>query len=133
MSIFLERAKKQFLDKLTSSALLSIEVAEWPDENGKPTVIYFKPASTLNVKDFSKFIDLVKQGTVESAVDILILRAIDDKSKAMFKPVERTVFIRETDPVVILSIISRMGEADNEWGDQTGEKNQTLVEIAEKN
>jgi hypothetical protein len=134
MSQILERAKKQFREKISGSGgLLSISVPEWQDEQGRETVIYFKPASTLMLKDFSKLLELVNKSTVESAVDIIILRALDDKGRAMFKTVERTEFMREIDPTMILKIMSMMGEKDTEWMESYGEKTHTLVEIAEKN
>jgi len=125
MSAILERAMKQYREKVEASGILSVEVPQWPDENGKPTIIYFRPMSSLPVKDYSKVVYYATQGTVEAGVDILITRALNADKTPLFKQVERGELLRKVDPEVVLDIIGRMGELDK--------TTQNTIEEAEKN
>lgn len=125
MSIILERAMKQYREKVEASGILSLDVPQWPDEQGKPTVIYFRPLSTLPVKDYSRVVYYAAQETVEAAVDILIVRALNSDKTPLFRSVERGELLRKIDPEVVLDIIGRMGELDS--------VSRNSVEEAEKN
>lgn len=125
MSAILDRAMKQYREKVEAAGILSLDVSEWPDENGQPTVIYFRPLSTLPVKDYSKVVYYATQETVESAVDILTVRALNADKSPMFKAVERSELLRKVDSEVILKIIGRMGELDS--------ATKNTIEEAEKN
>lgn len=125
MSIILERAMKQYREKVEASGILSLDVPQWSDEQGKPTVIYFRPLSTLPVKDYSRVVYYAAQETVEAAVDILIVRALNSDKTPLFRSVERGELLRKIDPEVVLDIIGRMGELDS--------VSRNSVEEAEKN
>jgi|GEM_PF-1617517 len=125
MSSILDRAMKQYREKVEAAGILSLEVKQWPDENGNPTLIYFRPLSTLPVKDYSKVVYYATQETVEAGVDILIVRALNADKTPMFRAVERGELLRKVDPEVILDIIGRMGEQDS--------MTKNTVEEAEKN
>lgn len=129
MSQVLERAFKQFRDKVAATEILHIEVAQWPDEKGNPTVIYFMPLGALRTEIYSKVFDLIRKASVESAVDILILRALNEDKSLMFKPMNRIEMLKKLDPEVLLDIISRMGELDAAYS----EKPVHDIEDAEKN
>jgi hypothetical protein len=113
MSAILERAMKQYREKVEAAGILSIEVPQWQDESGNPTLIYFRPLSTLPVKDYSKVVYYATQETVEAGVDILIVRALNADKTPMFRGVERGELVRKVDSEVILDIIGRMGEQDS--------------------
>lgn len=133
MSTLLERATKQYKEKMVAAKILSIEIPEWPDEHGQPSVIYFKPANTMRFRDFGRFLELARQQSVEAALDIIILRVLDENQNPIFKPAQRAELIRSLDPQVILKIIKRMGEQDDLYSSEQDELGSTQVEIAEKN
>ena len=118
MSDILARALKQYQDKVANSELLSIEVKEWPDEQGKPTLIYFKPLGTLPVREYNQFLNFAKEQTLEAAIDLIILRALNDDKSKMFKAASRAEMVRGMDAEVVLSILSQMGEADKSYRHQ---------------
>lgn len=117
MSQVLERAFKQFRDKVAATEILHFEVPQWPDERGNPTVIYFLPLGSLRTEIYSKVFDLIRRANVESAVDILILRALNEDKTPMFRPVNRVEMLKKVDPEVLLEIISKMGELDANYSD----------------
>lgn len=129
MGQVLERAFKQFRDKVAATEILRIEVLQWPDERGNPTVIYFLPLGALRTEIYSKVFDLIRRANVESAVDILILRALNEDKTPMFKPINRVEMLKKVDPEVLLEIISKMGELDAAYSDKPAHD----VDEAEKN
>lgn len=129
MSDVLERAIKQFREKIAGSELLHIDVPQWPDEQGRPTLIYFRPLTALRLETFDKVVDLIRKATVMAAVDILILRALNADLTPMFKSVHRLELIKNIDPHVLLDIIARMGELDA----QSENYSATTLETLEKN
>jgi len=112
MNNIIDRVSKQFREKIASTEILQIEVTEWPDEQGKPTVIYFRPLTSLHLEAFNKIVDLIRKENLLAAVDILILRALNADLTPMFKPVHRIELIKNVDPQVLLEIIGKMGELD---------------------
>ena len=129
MSHILERAFKQFRDKVAATDILHVEVPQWPDERGHPTIIYFMPLGALRTEAYSKVFDLIRKATVESAVDILILRALSEDKTPLFKPVNRIEMLKKLDPEVLLDIIGKMGELDAAYS----EKPVHDIETLEKN
>lgn len=129
MSTVLERAFKQFRDKVAAAEIFHIEVPQWPDEQNNPTRIYFLPLGALRTEIYSKVFDLIRKSTVESAVDILILRALNDDKTAMFKPVHRLEMLKKMDPEVLLEIISKMGDLDAAYSEKPAHD----IDAAEKN
>lgn len=118
MTNIIDRATKQFRDKIAASEILQVEVPQWPDEQGKPTVIYFRPLTALHLETFNKIMDCIRKENVLSAVDILILRALNADLTPMFKPVNRIELIKNVDPQVLLEIIANMGELDKSAEDK---------------
>lgn len=129
MSKVLDRAFKQFRDKIAGAEMLHIEVPQWPDEYGSPTIIYFMPLGALRTETYSKICELFKQVKVETTVDILILRALNSDKTPMFRSADRIEMLKKIDPEALLEIISKMGEVDNSYS----EKLPNDVEFAEKN
>lgn len=129
MSQILERAFKQFRDKVSATEILQIEVPQWPDERGNPTVIYFLPLGALRTELYSKIFELIRKATVEAAVDILIYRALNEDKTPMFRPVNRIEMLKKLDPEVLLEIIGKMGELDAAYSEKPAHD----VEDAEKN
>lgn len=114
MSDVLDRAKSHFAGLLDGAELLNVDVPEWE------TKIYFKPLKALKVQQFDKVLAAERKGNVEGFVDMLIIRALDESGKPVFKPVNRLELIKHASPTVISRIISDMGEAELE-SEQMGE------------
>jgi hypothetical protein len=106
MSKVLANAKKHF-HSLNSGEMESLEVPEWG------TTVYWKKGG-LNFAQQNKVIELTNQGkTAEALVEMLILRALDEDGKKMFKAVEKNEIMREVDPNIILKIVTVMGADDD--------------------
>jgi hypothetical protein len=133
MSTLFERASQQYQQKMADTPLLSIEIPEWPDENAAPSRLYFKPANRLRLREFSRFLELARLQTVEAALDIIVLRALDEKQQPIFHPAQRAELQRHVDPEVILAIIKRMGEAEERYTAEREEKGLRPLDIASKN
>jgi hypothetical protein len=115
MSI-LKQAKSHF-HSLNTGEMDSIDVPEWN------TTIYWKKGG-LNFAQQSKIIELTQQGkTAEALVEMLILRALTEDGKKVFKPVEKTEIMREVDPNVIMKVVTAMGEGEDEVTGESAIKN----------
>ena len=109
MASILDRARNQFRARM-GSELRVIEVPEWPDEDGHPTKIFFRPV--LNFLEQEEITQLVDQGKkMEAIVRTLILRARDSEGKALFRKDQRVELMRQCDPEVIARIVTEMSEA----------------------
>ena len=126
MTQVLERAFKQFREKVAATQMLQLDVPAWPDDQGRPSIIYFLPLGALRTEIYSKVFDLIRKATVEAAVDILILRALGDNKTPLFKPVNRVEMLKKLDPEILLQIIGKMGELDNAYSDTLPHDIETL-------
>ncbi len=95
--------------------LRCLDVPEW-GENNQPAKIYFKPLSSLPIKIYSQLVSLGMQQTVESFVDILILRAVDENGNPLFNALDKTEMLRHISPIVVCDIVKRMSEAEENVG-----------------
>ena len=101
----LEKACAQFREKI-SGELQSIEVPEW-GEPDKPLKIYYKPA--INFKAQGKILALFKQDKDEEAVcQSLIIKALDQDGKHIFKQTDMPNLLHEVDPDIVNRILSEM-------------------------
>ena len=78
MSI-LERAKTHF----ENIGVQSIEVAEWTDDDGKPTVIYWNPINLFEKNKLFKKSD--NMNDVSILADIVVMKSLDKDGKKIFK------------------------------------------------
>tara|TARA_R110000823_G_C15678433_1_gene473965 strand:- start:263 stop:619 length:357 start_codon:yes stop_codon:yes gene_type:complete len=107
MTALLEVAKLQFRDRM-GGALKSVEVPEW-QVDGKPTVVYFKPAMTF--KQQGEVLSLAGQDKqVDAIIMTFIFRALDEEGVPLFKKIHFKEIINELDPDVIAGVVSAMGE-----------------------
>lgn len=111
MSEILERAKAHFRDKV-GETLNSVEVPEWG------TTIYFKPAS---LEQQNKIYKYIREGSLESLVETIIVRALNEGGKRLFTPANRLEFMKHVDPEVISRICEAMGGDDAD--EEEAEKN----------
>jgi len=107
MTALLEVAKLQFRDRM-GGALKSVEVPEW-QVDGKPTVIFFKPAMTF--KQQGEVLSLAGQDKqVDAIIMTFIFRALDSEGVQLFKKIHFKEIINELDPDVIAGVVSAMGD-----------------------
>lgn len=107
----LDKAKSHFAD-IANKGMESVEVPEWD------TTVYWKVGG-LNFASQAKIIELQQSGkTAEALVDMLIMRALNEDGKRMFKMGEKTVLMQAVDPNIILKIVTEMGASDNVLDDE---------------
>lgn len=105
-SSVLDKATAHFRNKIAGE-MSSFKVEEWD------TTIYFKQANSL--KEEAKILELSQQGkTVEALIETIIIRARNEDGTKMFKPMDRTVFMNEVDPAVIISIAGKINKVDED-------------------
>ena len=101
----LEKATAQFREKI-SGELQFVEVPEW-GEPDKPLKVYYKPA--INFKAQGKILALFKQDKDEEAVcQSLIIKALDEDGKHIFKQTDMPNLLHEIDPEIVNRILSEM-------------------------
>lgn len=109
----MEKITAHFRNKIAGE-MQSIVVPEWD------TTIYYKQTATL--KEQSKIVELAQQGkTVEALVETLITKARNQDGTKMFKPADKTVFLHEVDPDVVIRVVGEMNQAEDTQ--ETVEKN----------
>lgn len=105
MNPVLDKAKSHFAE-IANKGMESLDVPEWG------TTVYWKTGG-LNFASQAKVIELQQSGkTAEALVEMLLMRALDENGKRMFKTAEKTVIMNQVDPNVILKIVTAMGESD---------------------
>lgn len=108
MSDILENAKRHFEERI-SGQMDYVLVPEWSSNEKEPLKIYYKP---MNLVDQNKIFKFVREGSLESLVETLIVRARNEDGSKMFKPVHKTEFMRQVDPRVIERICEAMATDD---------------------
>jgi len=103
----IDRAKTHF----ESLGVQSIEVPEWKDEDGKPTVIYWNPI-TLSEKNklFRKSDNL---NDVSILADIVVMKAIDKDGNKIFTLEDKLSLMHKVDSDVLSRIATEMVKAIN--------------------
>lgn len=102
------------IDKLTthfrskiSGEMKKVTVEEWD------LTIYYKSTATLNEQ--SRVIELAQTGkTVEALVETLIAKARNEDGTKMFAPADKTVFLNEVDPDVLIRVVGEMNAGSEE-------------------
>ncbi len=103
MSI-LDRAKAHF----DSYGIKKIEIPEWPDESGNPTILYTTPVSMNDRKSLRKSAD---GDEAEFLVRLVILKCeLEDGTKA-FDLSDKPMLMKNVDPTIIQRIANRIAEA----------------------
>ena len=115
----LTNAKSHFSAKL-DGGLLSIDVPEW-GEDDKPAIIWFK--SSLSLLERDPIYQLMSKGTMEAFAEALMIRALSEDGKRIFKKVEKGALMRQVDPDVIMRVINEITEASQSATLEEAEKN----------
>lgn len=98
----IDRAKSHF----ESLGTQSIEVPEWKDDDGKPTVIYWNPITLAEKNRLLKKSDSLND--VSLLADILIMKALDKDGKKMFLLEDKIPLMHKTDADVLATIANKM-------------------------
>ena len=98
----IDRAKSHFENLGTQS----IEVPEWKDDDGKPTVLYWNPI-TLSEKNklFKKSDNLTD---VSILADIVIMKSLDKDGKKIFKLDDKMDLLTKVDSDVLSRVATAM-------------------------
>ena len=101
----IDRAKSHF----ESLGTQSIEVPEWKDDDGKPTIIYWNPI-TLSEKNklFKKSDNL---SDVSILADILIMKALDKDGNKVFTLEDKIPLMHKVDSDVLSRLATSMVQA----------------------
>jgi hypothetical protein len=97
----LERAKAHF----DSQEIAEIEIPEWEDEQGNPTVIFSKPFTLGERKKLLKF---AKDDDMEFLVRLVIMKALDQSGSPVFDIGDKITLMNSVDPKIITRIANAM-------------------------
>jgi len=112
----MEKVTAHFRNKISGEAK-SITVPEWDN-----LTIYYKTSNTLEAE--GRLVELAQKGkTIEALVETLITKAMDEEGKPLFTKMDKTTFMHEADPSVVIRIVGEMNSANLD----------TNLEIVEKN
>lgn len=115
----LDNAKAHFSAKL-DGGLLSLEVPEW-GKDGKPAIIYFK--ASLSLKERDPIYQLMRQGTLDMFAEVLIIRALNEDGKPVFKKIDKGELMRRVDPDVIIRVAKEIADISQADSTEDAEKN----------
>jgi len=110
MSI-LDRAKAHY-DAMGSHR---IEVPEWKDENGDPTILYSEPMTLDERRKLDKF----SNDTQEYLARLIITKALDEQGNKVFKIEDKPILMKRVSDVVIARIageIARVSTVEDQLG-----------------
>jgi hypothetical protein len=101
MSI-LDRAKSHF----ENIGVQSIEVPEWKDEDGKPTVLFWNPINLYEKNKLFKKSDNMTD--VSILADIVVMKSLDKDGKKIFKLEDKMDLLTKVDSDVLSRIATAM-------------------------
>ena len=101
MSI-IDRAKTHF----ESIGVQSIEVPEWKDEDGKPSVIYSNPINLFEKNKLFKKSESLSD--VSILADIVVMKSLDKDGKKIFKLDDKMDLMTKVDSDVLSRVATAM-------------------------
>ena len=101
----IDRAKSHFENLGTQS----VEVPEWEDDDGKPTILYWNPI-TLSEKNklFRKSDNLTD---VSILADVVVMKSLDKDGNKVFKLEDKLSLMHKVDSDVLSRIATSMVQA----------------------
>lgn len=96
MSI-LDRAKSHFEEK----GVKRIEVPEWKDENGNPTILLSEPFTLEDQRKLHKF---AQDDTIEFLARLVIMKALNEDGSKAFDLSDKPTLMNKVDPLIIRRI-----------------------------
>ena len=97
----LERAKAHF----DAQGVTRIEVPEWPDEKGNPTVMYSQP---FTLGDRKKLIKFAQEDDLEFIVRLVIMKCETEDGEKAFDLSDKPVLMNRIDPEIISRIAAKI-------------------------
>ena len=97
----LERAKAHF----DAQGVTRIEVPEWPDEKGNPTVVYSQP---FTLGDRKKLIKFAQEDDLEFIVRMVIMKCEDESGEKVFDLSDKPTLMNKVDPEIISRIAAQI-------------------------
>ena len=102
---FIDRAKSHF----ESLGVQHIEVPEWKDEAGNPSIIYWNP---INLSEKNKlFRKSVNLNDVSILADILIMKSLDKDGNKLFTLEDKIALMHKVDSDVLSRVATEMVKA----------------------
>tara|TARA_R100000654_G_scaffold66375_2_gene94563 strand:- start:6617 stop:6958 length:342 start_codon:yes stop_codon:yes gene_type:complete len=101
MSI-LDRAKSHF----ENIGVQSIEVPEWKDDDGNPTILYWNPINLYEKNKLFKKSDNMTD--VSILADIVVMKSLDKEGKKIFKLEDKMDLLTKVDSDVLSRIATAM-------------------------
>lgn len=102
----IDRAKAHF----DAQEVKRIEVPEWADEGGNPTIIFSEPFTLADRKTLAKF---AKDDDMEFIVRLLIMKAMTEDGTKVFDLSDKPVLMNKVDPTVITRIANEIASVDS--------------------
>jgi hypothetical protein len=84
----------------------TIEVPEWPAEDGSPLLIYCPPITLAQKQKISNYAD--NMGVMEALAQTLVLLAKDEAGKPLFTIADKHALMHRTDPDVLARVVREM-------------------------
>ena len=103
----IDRAKSHF----ESLGVQSIEIPEWKDEDGKPTVIYWNPITLSEKTKLFKKSD--NMSDVSILADIVLMKALDKNGNKVFTLEDKLALMHKVDSDVLSKVATAMVQAIN--------------------
>lgn len=97
----LERAKAHF----DAQGITRIEVPEWPDEKGNPTVMFSQPFTLADRKKLAKY---AQEDDLEFIVRMVIMKCEDESGDKVFDLSDKPVLMNKVDPGLISRIAAEI-------------------------
>ena len=97
----LERATAHF----DAQGITRIEVPEWPDEKGNPTVMYSQP---FTLGDRKKLIKFAQEDDLEFIVRMVIMKCEDESGEKVFDLSDKPTLMNKVDPEIISRIAAKI-------------------------
>ena len=97
----LERATAHF----DAQGMIRIEVPEWLDEKGNPTVMYSQPFTLADRKKLSKF---AQEDDLEFIVRMVIMKCEDESGEKVFDLSDKPTLMNKVDPEIISRIAAQI-------------------------
>jgi|TARA_Y100000114_G_scaffold108172_1_gene101556 hypothetical protein len=98
----IDRAKTHF----ENIGIQSVEVPEWKDDDGKPTIIYWQPINLFEKNKLFKKSD--NMNDVSILADIVVMKSLDKDGKKLFKLDDKMDLMTKVDSDVLSRIATRM-------------------------
>jgi len=97
----LERAKAHF----DAQGVTRLEVPEWPDEKGNPTVMYSQP---FTLADRKKLVKFAQEDDLEFIVRMVIMKCENESGDKVFDLSDKPTLMTKVDPNVISRLAAQI-------------------------